>query len=69
MREAHVMNREHQVYDLDGVATLDYIELYRKFTYSQQESYRLDNIAHVELGEKKLDYSEFETLHQLYKHD
>jgi DNA polymerase elongation subunit (family B) len=69
VREAHVMNREHQVYDLDGVATLDYIELYRKFTYSQQESYRLDNIAHVELGEKKLDYSEFETLHQLYKHD
>jgi len=68
-REAFVMNREHQVYDLDGIATLDYIELYRKFTYSQQESYRLDNIAHVELGEKKLDYSEFETLHQLYKHD
>jgi DNA polymerase elongation subunit (family B) len=64
-----IMNREHQVYDLDGVATLDYIELYRKFTYSQQESYRLDNIAHVELGEKKIDYSEFETLHQLYKHD
>jgi len=69
LREAMIMNREHQVYDLDGVATLDYIELYRKFTYSQQESYRLDNIAHVELGEKKIDYSEFETLHQLYKHD
>jgi len=68
-REAFVMNREHQVYDLDGIATLDYIELYRKFTYSQQESYRLDHIAHVELGEKKLDYSEFETLHQLYKYD
>jgi DNA polymerase elongation subunit (family B) len=68
-REAFVMNREHQVFDLDGIATLDYIQLYRKFTYSQQESYRLDNIAHVELGEKKLDYSEFETLHQLYKHD
>mgnify|MGYP003704078453 CR=1 FL=1 len=69
VREAIIMNREQQVYDLDGVAILDYIELYRKFTYSQQESYRLDNIAHVELGEKKLDYSEFETLHQLYKQD
>jgi len=68
-REAYVMNREHQVYELDGVATLDYIELYRKFTYSQQESYRLDHIAHIELNEKKLDYSEFETLHQLYKYD
>ena len=69
LREAMIMNREHQVYEMLGIATLDYIELYRKFTYSQQESYRLDNIAHVELGEKKLDYSEFETLHQLYKQD
>jgi DNA polymerase elongation subunit (family B) len=68
-RIAVIMNRDHQVYEFDGIATLDYIELYRKFTYSQQESYRLDNIAHVELGEKKLDYSEFETLHQLYKED
>ena len=69
LREAMIMNREHQVYEMFGIAILDYIELYRKFTYSQQESYRLDNIAHVELGEKKLDYSEFETLHQLYKQD
>jgi len=68
-REAYFMNREHMIYDIVGVATLDYIELYRKFTYAQQESYRLDNIAHVELGEKKLDFSEFETLHQLYKQD
>jgi DNA polymerase elongation subunit (family B) len=68
-REAFIMNRDHQVYDIEGVAILDYIELYRKFTYSQQESYRLDNIAHVELGEKKIDFSEFETLHQLYKQD
>ncbi len=68
-REAFIMNREHTVYDIDGIATLDYLELYRKFTYSQQESYRLDNIAHVELGLKKLDFSEYETLHQLYKQD
>jgi DNA polymerase elongation subunit (family B) len=68
-RETTMMNRPVEFYDISGVAILDYIQLYRKFTYSQQESYRLDNIAHVELGEKKLDYSEFETLHQLYKHD
>ncbi len=68
-RETVMMNRPVQFYDLSGIAILDYIQLYRKFTYSQQESYRLDNIAHVELGEKKLDYSEFETLHQLYKYD
>ena len=68
-RKAIIMNRENIIYDIDGIATLDYIELYRKFTYSQQESYRLDNIAHVELGLKKLDFSEYETLHELYKHD
>jgi DNA polymerase elongation subunit (family B) len=62
-------NREQLEIELIGLATLDYLELYRKFTYSQQESYRLDHIAHVELGEKKLDYSEVETLHQLYKLD
>jgi DNA polymerase elongation subunit (family B) len=43
--------------------------MYKKFTYSQQESYRLDHIAFVELGERKLDYSEVENLHQLYKTD
>ena len=68
-RDTVMMNRPVQFYDISGIAILDYIQLYRKFTYSQQESYRLDNIAHVELGEKKIDYSEFETLHQLYKHD
>jgi DNA polymerase elongation subunit (family B) len=39
-----------------GIAVLDYIKLYRKFTYTEQESYRLDYIAQVELGEGKIDY-------------
>jgi DNA polymerase elongation subunit (family B) len=56
-------------YTLVGLTVLDYLQLYKKFTYSQQESYRLDHIGHVELGERKLDYSEVETLHQLYKTD
>jgi len=55
--------------DLHGLSTLDYLDLYRKFTYTQQESYRLDHIAFVELGERKLDYSEYENLHELYKLD
>ena len=38
-----------------GIADLDYLELYRKFTYSAQESYRLDYIANAELGERKLE--------------
>ena len=61
--------KETTEYTLVGLAVLDYLQLYRKFTYTQQESYRLDHIGFVELGEKKLDYSEMETLHQLYKLD
>jgi len=45
-------------YDIYGVQTLDYLRLYKKFTYKNQESYKLDWIGHVELGEKKLSYSE-----------
>ena len=61
--------RELQTYEIYGVETLDYLALYRKFTYINQESYRLDHIANVELGESKLDYSEQGTLHLLYKND
>ena len=45
------------------------MNLYKKFTYSQQESYALDYIGQAELGEKKLDYSEYGTLNELYKQD
>ena len=52
-----------------GIATLDYLELYKKFTYTNQESYRLDHIAFVELDEKKLDHSEFDTFKEFYTKD
>jgi DNA polymerase elongation subunit (family B) len=61
--------KEVKKYTPFGISVLDYLELYKKFTYTQQESYRLDHIATVELGEKKLDYSEYGSLHQLYKTD
>lgn len=38
-----------------GIASLDYLDLYKKFTYSAQESYKLDYIASVELGIRKLE--------------
>ena len=59
-------------YDLMGIAQLDYFDLFRKFTYNtlgQQESYRLDHIANVVLGESKLSYEEYGNLHTLYKED
>jgi DNA polymerase elongation subunit (family B) len=61
--------KELQAYSIMGVETLDYLSTYRKFTFTNQESYRLDHIAFVELGEHKLDYSEQGSLHLLYKND
>lgn len=58
-----------QVIDIYGIAILDYMALYKKHTFTAPESYRLDSIAELELGENKLDYSEFQNLHQLYKYD
>ena len=61
--------REVQSYEIYGVSELDYMESYKKFTFKNHESYRLDHIANVELGQKKLDYSEVATLHELYRTD
>jgi len=68
-RTAILMAKAHTVYEFVGLPMLDYIELYRKYAPggASQESYRLDNIAHVELDKRKVDYSEYENLHQLYK--
>ncbi len=64
-----VMNREEIVCVIGGLAQLDYLDLYRKFTYQNQESYKLDHIAFVELGEKKLSYEEHDSMHTFYKKD
>jgi len=61
--------KENQSYSPAGVAILDYYQLYRKFTFGNQESYKLDYISQVELGEKKIDYSEYGNLLELYKND
>jgi len=61
-----INGREFNIFDIAGVTTLDYLELYKKFTYTNQESYRLDYIAEVELGQKKLDHSEFDTFKDFY---
>ena len=68
-REIFIKGRKQIAYDLPGISTLDYLELYRKFTYTNQESYRLDHICSVELGEKKLDHSEYDTFKEFYEND
>lgn len=50
-----------------GVTILDYLQLYRKFTYTGQESYTLDHIAFIETGKRKIDYSEYSSLNELHE--
>ena len=64
--QIYINGREFNIFDIAGVTTLDYLELYKKFTYTNRESYRLDYIAEVELGQKKLDHSEFDTFKEFY---
>ena len=68
-RKMVVRGREMIEYDIYGISSLDYIELYRWYAPGgkSQDSYRLDNIAQVELGEGKISYDEYENLHQLYR--
>ena len=58
---------EQETYDLIGRVHLDYLELYRKYTYHEMHSYRLDAIGEHEIGEKKIPYEG--TLDQLYNSD
>lgn len=68
-REKVIRGKKQIAYDLLGISCLDFIELYKWYAPGgkSQESYRLDNITYVELGENKLSYDEFDNLHQLYK--
>jgi DNA polymerase elongation subunit (family B) len=68
-RKTVINGREMTAYGFLGVEQLDYIELYKWYAPGgkSQESYRLDNIANVELGDRKLSYDEYDSLHDLYK--
>lgn len=70
-RQVRYKLKEMNAYDMVGISQLDYLDLFQKFGYSYgaQESYRLDHIAYVVLGERKLSYEEFGNLHTLYKED
>ena len=60
--------KNQQYWNILGVSVLDYFDLYKKFTYVRQESYRLNYIAKVELGESKLD-NPYETFKDFYTKD
>ena len=71
-RNTTINGKLNQEFILEGIEQLDYLEVFKKFTYNtlgQQESYRLDHISHVVLGERKLSYAEHGNLHTLYEKD
>jgi DNA polymerase elongation subunit (family B) len=68
-RKTIINGRQLIAYNIMGVESLDYIELYKWYAPGgkSQESYRLDAIAQVELGEGKISYDEYDNLHSLYR--
>jgi DNA polymerase elongation subunit (family B) len=67
-RTVTLNGRELLTADIFGISSLDYLDLYKKFTYSAQESYKLDYIAQQELGRKKLEHG-YETFKDHYTND
>jgi DNA polymerase elongation subunit (family B) len=66
-REYEKFGRQQETYDLIGRVHLDSLELYRKYTYEERHTYRLDAIGEMEVGERKTVYEG--TLDQLYNND
>ncbi len=68
-REISRFKNIETVFDIVGISVLDYLDLYKKFTYTAQESYKLDHIAKVELGKAKVDYGEYDSFRMFYKNN
>lgn len=66
-REFEAYGRKTTTYDLVGRVHLDYLDLYRKHTYHEMHSYRLDFVGEYEVKERKIPYEG--TLDQLYNND
>ena len=58
--------KHQQTYDIVGISCIDYMDLFKKFTYKKPENYKLDTVAHMILGDRKVDYSEYKNLQELY---
>lgn len=56
----------HKVYKIYGIDVLDYYELYRKYILAPRENYKLDYIVNVELGKRKVNYSEYPHIKDFY---
>ena len=70
-RNVTVQNKTQYGYEIVGIQQADYLELFKKFGYSYGtlETYKLDHVGYVVLGERKLSYDEHGNLYTLYKND
>lgn len=68
-KTTEIFNRPQSTYEILGITIVDYLDAFKKFgyKYGTQENYKLDTIAHVVLGENKVDYSEYGSLNDLYE--
>jgi DNA polymerase elongation subunit (family B) len=67
-REIFVQGRRQIYYELYGTVMLDYLDLYKWFIPTRQESYKLDHIGEVELGQNKND-NPYDTFKEFYEKD
>ena len=67
-RSTRGYNKQENFYDILGVDVLDYLDLYRKHTFVRRESYKLDYIGEVELGENKNE-NPYDTFKEFYQND
>ncbi len=66
-RATFVAGRKKDFFEFNGITTLDYFDLYVKFTFTKRESYKLEYIASVELGEGKVSYEDYGTITDFYR--
>ena len=68
-KQMEVRGEIQTTYELSGISTLDYLDLYKKYSFKNPENYRLDTVAYDELGDRKLDHTEYDTFKEFYTKD
>jgi DNA polymerase elongation subunit (family B) len=54
---------------IGGITLLDYLELYKKYTFKSRSAYSLNHISDVELGDEKTNYDEYDNFFEFWEND
>ena len=65
-KETEIRGDTVTTYEIAGISILDYLQLYKKYSFKNPENYRLDTVANDELGERKLDHTQYDTFKDFY---